>query len=128
MILLDAYFFFDLLDAADHDFDERRFLVVLQCLLVWSWLFQQKVCHALPVLHHVVGLDEGVDQVGAVLVKLRLDEELHQVAHVGGVGQTLLAPPGPQIRVHFLFFREESHVQELPGCLCHGPTEIKISN
>ena len=32
-----------------------------------------------PNLHHGVALDEGVDEVGAVLMELALDEELDQI-------------------------------------------------
>jgi hypothetical protein len=66
-----------LLDAADHDLDEARLLPVLERLFARTGILEKQVSHALPVLHHRVGLDERVDEVRAVLVKLRLDEELN---------------------------------------------------
>jgi hypothetical protein len=68
-----------LLDAADHDLDQAGLLLILKRFFPRSGFLKQQVRHALPVLHHWVRLDERVDQVGAVLVKLGLDEELNLI-------------------------------------------------
>lgn len=59
-----------LLDAADHELDEGRLLSVVKRFFLGPRLLEQQVRHALPVLHHGVAVDQGVDQVRAVHVQL----------------------------------------------------------
>jgi hypothetical protein len=47
------------------------YLAVVERLLAGPRLLQQQVRHALPVLHHGIGLDQRVHQVRAVLVQLK---------------------------------------------------------
>ena len=86
-----------LTDATDHDLDERGLLAIIQILLFGPRLLDQQVRHALPVLHHGVALYQGVHEVGAVLMQLRLDEELHQVPDERGVGKSGLTAFGPEV-------------------------------
>ncbi|TRY76481.1 hypothetical protein TCAL_17003 [Tigriopus californicus] len=108
-------------DTTHHDFDQTRFLPILQRVFLRTRLLEQQVRHALPVLHHGVGLNERVHEVGPVFVELGLDEELHQIPDQGCVGQALLPATRPQVRVQLVVGQEETLVEELARCLSHGP-------
>ena len=75
-------------------------MLVLQRLFSRTWLFQEQIGHALPILHHGVGLNEGVDEVRSVFVQLRLDEKLNQVTDQGRVPETNLSSLGPHVWVN----------------------------
>ena len=47
-----------LLDGAHHDLNKAGLLPVIQGLLHGPRLLQQQVRHALPVLHHVIALNQ----------------------------------------------------------------------
>jgi len=77
-----------LFNAADHDLDECRFLLIVKDLFIGSRLFQKQIRHTLPVPYHIIAIDEGVYKVGAMFVKFGFDKELHQVPNQRCIGHT----------------------------------------
>ena len=59
-----------LLDGAHHDLNEAGLLPVIKRLLHGAGFLQQQVSHALPVLHHVVALNQRVHQVCTMFMQL----------------------------------------------------------